>query len=122
MPLSQRRINTFRIVTVLSFLVISYLSLAEVDYPVVESINDKLRHFLAFFYLAFILDFSFPQKRFGTGKVLALLCYGLMIEWIQYYVPHRLFSLFDLAADGTGIMAYRLSIPFLKRMIFLKSR
>jgi len=39
----------------------------------------------------------------------------LTIEIIQHFLPYRMFSLFDVAADAIGIVLYKISFPFLKK-------
>ena len=41
---------------------------------------------------------------------------GLLIELVQYFLPHRQFSLWDLAADMLGLLIYPLGFPLLKRI------
>ena len=86
------------------------------------SVNDKLGHVLAFAYLAFLLDFALPDSNFNLPKIIPLLGYGLIIEFVQYFLPYRTFSILDMLADGVGIMIYLLIIPLLKYVPFLKLR
>ena len=101
---------------------ITYLAIARLDYPAMRSINDKVSHFLAFYVLALLADFSFPKKSFGLFKLVPLLTYGIGIEVIQYHLPFRMFSLFDLAADTLGLIIYRISLPILRSIPMLKRR
>lgn len=87
-----------------------------------RSINDKVEHGIAFYALALLADFSFPQNGFGRAKMLSLLSYGLAIEIIQYFLPYRSFSLLDLGADAVGLVIYGVSLPMLKHMPLLKKR
>ena len=70
------------------------------------SINnlDKLVHFGAFFILSILLLFAykFSKPFFTTALVMAL--FGLAIEVLHLYVPRRVFSMYDFAADLLGIM------------------
>ena len=77
---------------------------------------DKTNHFATFLVLALLVDFSFPNFRFNTVKIFSLIAYGFSLEIIQYYLPHRMFSLFDIVADSLGLLAYGLLIPFIKRL------
>ncbi len=122
MTLSKQSINLLRLVLVVSLVSITYLATTGIDLRLDEDINDKISHLVAFFFLAFILDFSFPRIQFDIRKVFVLLVYGLFLELVQYNLPHREFSMFDLAADGIGILLYWLSIPLLKRFGYLKQR
>jgi VanZ family protein len=102
--------------------VILHLATTSSMIPVVEDINDKAEHWIAFYALALFADFSFPQDSFGRAKALSLLGYGLVIEIIQYFLPYRSFSLLDLSADAVGLVVYGISLPMLRRMPLLKKR
>ena len=122
MSLSHSTIIVFRITLIVSLLLITNLATTELEHPLMTSVNDKLGHFLAFLYLAILVDFSFPASRFGLLKVLPLLAYGLFIEVIQYFLPHRMFSFLDILADGGGVLIYALLIPVLMHVPLLKFR
>jgi VanZ family protein len=112
MPRYQKIV--FRLALCAALLAISYLATTGQEYPVVRAISDKINHIAAFCALAFLLDFSFPQSELGVAKILLLLGYGLLIEIVQSFLPHRTASLFDLLADAAGIALYRLALPALK--------
>ena len=63
-----------------------------------------------------LADGSFPQKQFWLIKALPLLGYGILIECIQYFIPCRMFSLFDLAVDGAGLMVYRAVVAVVEKL------
>lgn len=90
--------------------------------PAVLSVNDKLAHLLTFFVLAFLADYSYPVSTYNWEKITALLCYGIGIECVQYFIPFRDFSLLDILADLIGLLAYPLIIPLLKKIPLLKRR
>ena len=116
MKLSLRQIVYYRVLLCISLMVITYLATTALEFTVVSSIYDKLNHFVAFLVLALLVDFSFPNSRFNTDKIFSLIAYGFSLEIIQYFLPHRMFSLFDIAADILGLLAYGLLIPFIKRL------
>ncbi len=120
--LSRYQIISFRLSLSVVLVVISYLAAAKLDYPVVTSMNDKVSHFLAFYVLALLVDFSFPKKGFGFFKIVPLLTYGIGIEVIQYHLPFRMFSLFDVAADTIGLIFYWGSLPVLRSIPMLRRR
>ena len=122
MSLSRSAIISFRITLIVSLLLITYLLTMELKHPIMMSMNDKLGHALAFIYLAFLVDYSFPASRFGLLKVLPLLAYGLFIEVIQHYLPHRMFSFLDMLADSVGVAIYAMFLPLLKRVPLLRLR
>ena len=122
MGLSRTSVIIFRVMLVLSLLLITYLVTTELNHPIMTSMNDKLGHILTFVILAFLLDFSFPANSFNLSKIFPLLVYGMLIEVIQYFLPHRTFSLLDMLADGGGLVIYALSIPILRHVPILKLR
>jgi len=122
MSLPNHQVSIFRLLFFITLLVISYLTTTSLSGTFVGNINDKLSHFLAFFTLAFLIDFSFPKDDFGYLKFFELLFYGLLIEIVQYAIPYRSFSLYDLLANCTGLLAYKLFIPVIKQFAFLNTR
>jgi VanZ family protein len=65
---------------------------------------DKVGHFLIFFSLALLLDFSF---KFSVIKSLIILSiYGVLIEVMQSFLPYREASAGDILADVLGVVIY----------------
>jgi VanZ family protein len=122
MNLPKSTVITYRLLLITAVVVILYLATTSRRIPVVEDINDKVDHGIAFYALALLADFSFPRNGFGRAKALSLLGYGLAIEIIQYFLPYRSFSLLDLGADAVGLLTYGISIPVLKRMSLFNKR
>jgi VanZ family protein len=122
MDLPQTNIITFRLALLASLAVVMHLATTKINYPVIENMNDKVNHIFAFYVLGFLADFSFPRNKLGLSKVLPLLGFGLLIEVIQYFLPYRSFSLYDLAADAAGLAAYWASLPALKHFPLLRRR
>ena len=112
----QVRLVLFRVVLVIVVLLVFHLATTEVQYPAVSSVNDKVGHVLAFGLLSLLADFSFPVGRFGLAKILPLLGYGVLIEVVQYFLPYREASFFDVLADGVGVALYAMGIPMLDRI------
>jgi len=106
----------------LSLVIITILAVIPLDYPEVAGINDKFSHIAAFYILSLLADYSFPETKLNPAKILSLLVYGVSIEWIQYYIPYREFSIFDILADAGGIMAYAILFPALKYLPLFRSR
>jgi len=90
----------------ITLVVVLYLATTQQSYPVAEDLNDKVSHILAFGVLAFLADFSFPNNKFSFNKFLWLIAYGVLIEFIQYFLPYREASLFDVMADSVGLAIY----------------
>lgn len=103
-------------------IIVSYLAFTPVDVPVVEDLNDKVGHAMAFSTLAFLLDYSFPASRPGPTKIALLLGFGLLIEIVQYFLPYSTFSLLDWTADAVGIALYLLMLPALRHFPLLRWR
>jgi VanZ family protein len=122
MQLPRPSIAAFRVALCAALAVILYLATTEVTYPVVEDVNDKVSHVLAFAVLAFLGDFSFPDTRFALTKFTWLMMYGVLIETVQYFLPYRTASLLDLTADAVGLAAYWMFHVHLRRAPMLGRR
>lgn len=122
MGFSRLNIILFRLTLVATLLMITYLATTHIHYPVIEDIHDKVSHLLAFYVLALLTDFSFPHSRLNLHKTALLLGYGLLIEIIQYFLPGRLCSVYDLTADALGLVIYWASLPALKYVPLLRRR
>ncbi len=112
----------FRLLLGAALIVISYLAITPLTYPVVGEFNDKFNHLAAFYALALLADFSFPQRPFSAAKIVPLMGYGALIEIVQHFLPFRYLSLFDLMADAAGLGAYLLSLPLVRQLPGLKLR
>jgi VanZ family protein len=116
MKLSLRKIVFYRVLLCISLVIITYLATAELGYAVFPFNYDKINHLATFLVLALLVDFSFPNSRFNSVKIFSLIAYGFSLEVLQHFLPHRMFSLLDIATDGLGLLAYGLLIPFIKRL------
>lgn len=72
-------------------------------------VKDVIINILGFFPLSYLMmsfflaDNRLDRQVFVTGAVLASgICISLLIELLQYYIPGRISSLFDLIANGLG--------------------
>jgi len=110
---THRRIVFFRAALVAAVVLVFHLATTERAYPGVEQLHDKVSHILAFATLALLADFSFPASRFGPGKIVPLLAYGVLIELVQYFLPYREASWLDVVGDGAGIAVYAIGFPVL---------
>ena len=103
--------------TVLGVTVLSVVQTPQIDG--LES--DKMRHFIAYAVLAFLLVPSLQvvgrlHKGVGVG-LLVLVLYGVVIEVIQRYIG-RQFDIVDIAANAIGVVVgagVGLSVRFLIR-------
>jgi VanZ family protein len=112
----------YRLTLAAALVVITYLATTSRHVPVVDDVSDTVKHILGFYALGLLADYSWPNSGFRAPKVLSLLGYGLAIEIIQYFLPHRTFSLFDLGADAAGLLIYAASVPLLKNLYPLSER
>ena len=122
MKLSLRHIIYYRVSLCISLMIVTYLATVELGYMVFPMNYDKTNHFATFLVLALLVDFSFPNSRFNTVKIFSLIAYGFSLEIIQYFLPHRMFSLFDIGADSLGLLAYASLVPSIKRLPGLNDR
>ncbi len=92
------------------------------DYPDM----DKLYHMAGYAWLAFLPCFAFARKRVGLMASLSMIVLGCALEYAQGYVPGRMASLGDMAANTAGValgvavgrlLRYRL-IPVFRRVVF----
>lgn len=72
--------------------------------------NDKVNHFVAYACLTFCgLAAKFLKQAFGI--VLLFILFGILMEWLQGFVPGRDQSFFDAIANmlgvGIGFIIYR---------------
>ncbi len=72
---------------------------------------DKANHTLAFFVLLALLDHAYPSVNLWLKKILPLVAYALLIEWVQSQIPGRDASLLDIVGDLVGLAAYLLIRP-----------
>ena len=100
--LHRRRWRTlWQALFVLLFITISYLALSPAPPAGVSTGWDKANHALAFASLAFCGRFAGARRSWPL--FIALLSYGGVIEWVQFYVPNRSCDWHDLLADAVGI-------------------
>jgi len=117
LPISRCNTIGFRLVLTLSIIVITMMALTPQPEDFLQAnINDKVGHAIAFIYLSFMAHASFPKKTFGFNLALPLLCYGILIEIGQSFVPERFYSVADMFADAAGILIYFLLLPWVTKM------
>lgn len=81
--------------------------LIEKSLPLRILFNDSFLHFISFGLLAGLLCSAFffsTRHRLSIPFIGSIsMAYGLFIEILQYFLPYRSFSIYDLAADALGI-------------------
>jgi len=68
--------------------------------------SDKLVHVVVYFLTAGLYLRAFRDGRLGTPFLSLLIVFGYsgLLEWIQYYLPYRSFSIGDMAANLCGVL------------------
>lgn len=82
---------------------------------------DKVNHFLAFFVLLWLMDYSWPVSLALRNKALLLLSFGFLIELAQLEVA-RTFSLWDWLADAIGLSGYAIFRQYFLELRFYLER
>lgn len=96
--------NYWRIVFVVVLFVLLYFTLIPQPPKPIELSNiDKVYHLIAFASFSFIFKLAFVDL---TGKtiVISSTLLGIAIEFAQYFIPGRGFSIADMVADFTGVV------------------
>lgn len=94
----------WRVALMISVIAVIYLATTSQAYPVPASGNDKANHFIAFLELTLLAFLAWPGARL-LYVVPPMLLFGLLIEFIQSFLPYREFSLMDVVADASGVAA-----------------
>tara|TARA_B000000441_G_C21618716_1_gene276177 strand:+ start:177 stop:521 length:345 start_codon:yes stop_codon:yes gene_type:complete len=105
-------IYIYRVVFVLTFLLISYSAFtpSETTEPILYL--DKIFHFLAFLILTFLLDISLREPiSYYKYSILFLIAFAASIEFIQYFLPYRSAEIIDFLSDFLGILVYLYFAP-----------
>lgn len=81
--------------------------------------NDKTGHFIAYFALVCSSYFAFYSR--SSNRLLLMgalsIIFGILIEMIQYFIPHRTFSWLDALANSGGVILGVIIIVLLKKPI-----
>ena len=107
-------LHSYRLGFVASILAISFLAFTEpASFSSQNLINDKILHFLCFAYLTILCKFArFSDQDFWVYVI--VLGYGILIEIVQWYIPHRSFEFLDILADLIGIFFANLFLKLVK--------
>jgi len=98
----------------LFLLLTAYLSLTSGSPETLAMFSDKILHCVGYFLLMLSCDLAYFPKQKLPGKILFLLGFSVIIEAIQYFIPHRELSGLDIIANLTGLTWGLLVIVFLK--------
>lgn len=96
-------INTLlKLCLYISLISILFLATTTKEIETIKHTWDKLNHILAFITLYMILSFAY--KNLNTNlKFILLLFFGIFIEIVQYFIPSRDFSFYDIVAYFIGV-------------------
>jgi len=93
--------------------IILYYSIIPLIIPGEPSFMDKVKHFFAYLLLSFLIYGA--TKNFKIAFFLAVI-YGFLMEALQFTVPFRSFSFWDIAVNLLGA-GFILPLRFLKTKI-----
>ena len=74
-------------------------------YPV--NLNDKVEHAIVFFILSLLLNRASDTKKYRLRNIMVLSIFGILIELIQHFIPHRSTSISDALANIAGILVFQ---------------
>ena len=105
--------HSSRVILGISIVLISILSVQEIEIQSSVNFSDKFLHFSCFLYLTIISWLSrIIYKELWLYVI--VLAYGILIEIVQIYIPYRSFEFLDIFADFLGILAGSFLINFFK--------
>ena len=108
-----------KITIIITLLIITYYSL-QIPSKLTVPTNDKVGHFLAYSTLSFqvfLLCNTLKQRIIG---ILLIISYGILMEFIQGFVPGREPSFYDMIANSSGTF-FSLGVVYLfqKQILFV---
>jgi len=114
------RKETFYFRLALSVALALTFALSMTDSPALNnwSVNDKIMHATGFLLLTWLCDFSFGHLTQRLWKSIAMLSFGLLIEFSQSFTRTRYPELLDAVADLAGISVYWLLAPLAGKLAF----
>lgn len=117
--MNRRQERLARVCLVAILMGITFLSLKSVSQQTSIRVNDKVGHFIAYalFSLNALVVWRQRTTKFKLGLGLALVGYGLLMEFLQGFVPGREVSGFDLLANSIGVGIGYLLFSRLKRYL-----
>lgn len=101
-----KRQLVFRIALLAAVLLVSYLVFSKPSYPQNIPNLDKVGHIGSFFMLSWLAYLAYRPRWYWI--VLELAFYGIMIEFIQSFLPYRSADVKDFMADMVGVALFYL--------------
>lgn len=102
LQLLQQKHWLWRAALILSVIVISWLATSNQGQALPSTGWDKANHTLAFLQITLLMRLGWPLLPVKT-LITLILSYGVFIELVQAWLPHRHLSGLDLVADMVGI-------------------
>lgn len=98
----------YKTLFLITTVVIFYLATTGADTSWMNSsYEDKVNHFMAFFTLSLLLNRASSRPMARIRNVIALLLFGIFIEYVQSFLPYRDASALDVVADLGGILVFQ---------------
>ncbi|MCU4675319.1 VanZ family protein [Catenovulum sp. 2E275] len=117
-PHFMQNIWLYRGLAAIAYIIATFLFFSPID-PNGGSLFphfDKFAHCIVFFGLTGLTEFSFNKQ--SKRIVIALLCYGALVEILQGAFFNRQASFYDLVADASGILLFYLLLTKTKLACF----
>jgi len=102
-----------------NFIVILVLSLTPGNGSMLDPL-DKLAHFLMYFSFTFSIAGWVRLRKKMTSPIFVAIVLGIMIEFIQEYIPGRGFEYWDIIANSAGAISGPYFFQWKKDWIFEK--
>ncbi len=113
----RRLLLTARVALLLGVVAVSVLSLIPSEELPEISVSDKIQHGAAYLALAVAVVLAFPRRLTRLGAGLGLFVLGMVLELLQILVPGRYFDVWDMVANGAGVvLGYTVTHFVMRRM------
>jgi len=89
----------------ISISMVCYLSIVpRVEFPVDFRWADVVYHLCAYLWLSFLPFIGFRSLQSAWISALLMIPLGIGLEFSQHFVPARVFSIIDIAANSCGVL------------------
>ena len=111
--------RVFKILFFIALGVVFILAVVQNDHVSIHyAYADKIKHISAFFVLSLLLNRASSSLKHRIRNMASLLLFGIFIEVVQFYFPHRESSVADVVADFAGIILFQITYSVLKFIQF----
>lgn len=98
-----------------TYLIIILISAIIPPSNIPSSIDDKIVHAVGFMGVALLYAWAYKKEKWWKNIIYGL-AFGIFIEIIQYFIPYRSFELFDIIADGVGLILGVLLVEIMRKV------